>query len=86
LAKRQTSKLDFTAHHEAGHAAVARALGFRLGPVRINEDTDSGDATFAYTTDRPPTDVQRVLIALAGGRAERRLDPSFVGKRLGGHG
>jgi hypothetical protein len=82
MAKGQTSKLDFLSHHEAGHAAIARALGIRLGPVRIKQETDSGDATLTYPTEHPPTDVQKVLIALAGGRAERRLDSSFVGQRL----
>ena len=79
MANGQTSKLDFTAHHEAAHAAVAFSFGLPLGPIRVDQDDDSG--TFEMPTGA--TDMQQVLIALAGGRAEKHLDPSYVDEREG---
>jgi hypothetical protein len=79
MAKGQTRKLDYLTHHEAGHAAVAFSFGLPLGPVRIDTDDDSG--TFEMPIGA--TDMQQVLIALAGGRAEKYLDPSCVDEREG---
>jgi hypothetical protein len=83
MAEGQTSKLDFLAHHEAGHAAVAFSFGLRLAQVRIEPDDGSGGVTLTAEALQQRTDIQRVLIALAGGRAERHLDPSCVGQWKG---
>ena len=80
MAEGHTSKLDFLAHHEAGHAAVAFSFGLRLDQVRIEPDDDSGGVTLTEEASQKRTDIQRVLIALAGARAERHLDPSGVGQ------
>jgi Peptidase M50B-like len=75
----RTSKLDFLAHHEAGHAAVAFSFGLRLDQVRIEPDDDSGGVTLTDEALQKRTDIQRVLIAMAG--TKRYLDPSCVGQR-----
>jgi Peptidase M50B-like len=76
-------KLDFLTHHEAGHAAVAAYFGLRLEQVRIEPDDESGGVTLTEESVQRRTDIQRVLIALAGGRAEQHLDPSRVGQVKG---
>ena len=86
MAEGRTSKLDFLAYHEAGHAAVAFSFGLRLEQVRIEPDDDSGGMTLTAEALLKRTDIQRVLIALAGGIAERHLDPSCVGQRKGSDG
>jgi hypothetical protein len=80
------SKLDFLTHHEAGHAAVAFFFGLRLDQVRIELDDESGGVSLTAEAVQKRTDIQRVLIAMAGGRAERHLDPSCVGPRKGPDG
>ena len=40
MAEGRTSKLDFLAYHEAGHAAVAFSFGLRLEQVRIEPDDE----------------------------------------------
>jgi hypothetical protein len=80
------SKLDFLIHHEAGHAAVAFFFGLRLDQVRIEPDDESGGVSLTEEAVQKRTDIQRVLIAMAGGRAERHLDPSGVGPRKGPDG
>jgi hypothetical protein len=82
----RTSKLDFLAHHEAGHAAVAFSFRLRLEQVRIEPDDDSGGMTLTAEALQKRTDIQRVLIAQAGGRAEQHLDPSCIGQRKGTDG
>jgi hypothetical protein len=77
------SKLDFLAHHEAGHAAVAFFFGLRLEQVRIELDDGTGGISLTEEAVQKRTDIQRVLIAMAGGAAERRLDPPCVGQGKG---
>ena len=51
----ETSRFDFLAHHEAGHAAVAFSFGLRLEQVRIEPDDNSGGMTLtggAYRSAR----------------------------------
>ena len=79
----RVSKLDFVTHHEAGHAAVAVYFGLRLNQVRVEQDDNSGGVSLTEEALRKRTDIQRVLIALAGSIAERHLDPSGVGPRKG---
>lgn len=74
------SSLDLLAHHEAGHAAVAHALGFRLKWVRIDTDADNGET--ALLEGEEPSAFKHALILLAGGRAEHALDPGCLGRRL----
>ena len=74
------SKLDFLSHHEAGQAAVAFFFELRLEQVRIEPDDGSGGLTLAEEAVQKRTDIQRVLIAMAGGMAERHLDPSCAGQ------
>jgi hypothetical protein len=66
-------RIVLLAHHEAGHAAIASALGFRLRGVRIDPATYNGSTQLAE--GERPTRLQHVLILLAGGRAELMLDP-----------
>jgi hypothetical protein len=73
-AKGQPSKLSYLAYHEAGHAAVAFSFGLHLEGVWIHPPSDRGITKL--TNAEQPTTLQHVLIALAGGRAEKRLDPS----------
>jgi hypothetical protein len=80
------SKLDFLTHHDAGHAAVAVHFGLRLNQFRIDQDDNSGGVTLTEEAWRKGTDIQRVLIALAGSIAERHLDPSGVGQWKGNDG
>jgi hypothetical protein len=80
------SKLDFLTHHEAGHAAVAVHFGLRLDQVRIEQDDNSGGVSLTEEALWKRTDMERVLIALAGSIAERHLDPSGVGPRKGPDG
>ena len=80
------SKLGFLTHHEAGHAAVAVYFGLRLDQVRVEQDDNSGGISLTEEALRKLTDIQRVLIALAGSIAERHLDPSGVGPRKGPDG
>jgi hypothetical protein len=86
MSEGQTSQLNFLAHHEAGHAAVAFSFGLRLEQVRIEPDDNSGGMTLTAEALQKRTDIQRVLIALAGARAERHLDPSCVGQWKGSDG
>ena len=76
----RVSKLDFLTHHEAGHAAVAVHFGLRLDQVRVEQDDNSGGVSLTEEALRKRTDIQRVLIALAGSIAERHLDPSCAGR------
>jgi hypothetical protein len=77
------SKLDFLSHHEAGHAAVAFFFGLRLEQVRIEPDDGTGGVTLTEEAVQQRTDIQRVLIAMAGSAAECGLGPSWVGQRKG---
>src|SRR5262245_52319963 len=69
--------LELLAHHEAGHAAVAVALGVRLAWVKIDPLNDKG-----ITRTEGATALQDALIRLAGGRAESVLDPESRSRRL----
>jgi hypothetical protein len=71
-----TGRFDYLTHHEAGHAAVAFHFGLRLEWVSVDKGNDRG-----WVTTEQGTPLQRVLIALAGGRAELHLDGSQVGNR-----
>ena len=82
----RVSKLDFLTHHEAGHAAVAVHFGLRLDQVRVEQDDNSGGVSLTEEALRKLTDIQRVLIALAGSIAERHLDPSGDGPWKGPDG
>jgi len=70
--------LELLAHHEAGHAAVAWALGVRLVWVEIDPSRDKG-----ATRTEGTTTMRSALIRLAGGRAESILDPTAPSWRLG---
>ena len=83
MATGQTSKLDYLTHHEAGHAAVAFFFGLHLERVWIDQPSDRGWTKLTEESLKRRTDLQHVLIALAGGRAEKHLDPSCVGQRTG---
>jgi len=76
VVKAQASKLDYLAHHEAGHAAVAFSFGLQLERVWIHPSSDRGNTELTKAAAEQRTTLQHVLIALAGGRAEKRLDPS----------
>lgn len=59
--------------HEAGHAAVAHALGFRVIAVRQDHD---GIFSCVIEQSEEPDDLEHwslAIVALAGGAAERRL-------------
>ena len=81
MAEELAGKLNFLAHHEAGHAAVAFSFGLQLDQVRIEPEEDSGGVTITQKALQKRTDMQRVLIALAGVRAECHLDSSCIGYR-----
>ena len=81
MAKGHTSRLDYLTHHEAGHAAVAFSFGLRLERVWIDQPSDRGWTKLTKAASLQRTDMQHVLIALAGGRAGRLLVPSCVGQR-----
>jgi hypothetical protein len=71
------SDLELLAHHEAGHAAVAWALGVRLVSVRIDPQQDRG-----ATVSQWATPLRSALVTLAGGRAEKNLDPASSSRRI----
>src|SRR6476646_606171 len=81
MATGQTSKLDYLSHHEAGHAAVAVSFGLHLERVWIDQPSERGWTKLTEESLKRRTDLQHVLIALAGGRAEKHLDLSCVGQR-----
>jgi hypothetical protein len=83
MATGQTSKLDYLTHHEAGHAAVAFSFGLHLERVWIDQPSARGWTKLTEESLKRRTNLQHVLIALAGGRAEKHLDPSCVGQRTG---
>lgn len=68
--------LQLLAHHEAGHAAIARHFGIRIHDVRIFPSTDSG--AVRISSAEPVTPFQDAMIRLAGGRAEKQLDPEAL--------
>src|SRR5690348_688172 len=72
----QANSLDFLAHHEAGHAAVAYKLGFRLKSIRVYPASNDGVTELAG--GQHPTSLQGALILLAGGRSESILDPDAL--------
>jgi hypothetical protein len=75
------SNLELLAHHEAGHAALAHFLGLKLHAVWIDAAKDSG-ATEVVESEETITPLQHALILLAGGRAEKKLDPNCLERRL----
>jgi hypothetical protein len=60
---------------------VAFSFGLGLEQIRIELDDDSGGVTLTGDAVQKRTDIQRVLIAMAGATAEWHLDPSGVGQR-----
>jgi hypothetical protein len=83
MAELRASKLNFLAHHEASHAAVAFSFGLQLDQVRIEPEDDSGGVTLTAEALQKRTHIQHVLIAMAGARAERHLNPFCVGQWKG---
>jgi hypothetical protein len=71
--------IDLLAHYEAGHAVMAHRFGLIVATVTIDPRTEDGATTLAQ--DQKPSDLQKALILLAGGRAEKILDPASVGHR-----
>ena len=69
--------IEFLAHHEAGHAAVAVALGVRVAWIKIDPSNEKGTTRTEGTTA-----LRDALIRLAGGRAETVLDPMSRPHRL----
>jgi len=63
--------LELLTHHEAGHDAVAWALGVRLMWVKIDPSRDKG-----ATRTEGTTTTRSALVRLAGGRAESIVDPT----------
>ena len=76
----RASDLDLLTHHEAGHAAVAVAMGFRLRAVQIDPHTEDGVTQLAE--GEQTTRLQQAIILLAEARAELVLDPSSSMRRL----
>ena len=73
----RAAALDLLTHHEAGHAAVAQALGFRLRAVGINHLNGNGGASLMPGEE--PSPYQTITILLAGSRAELVLDENSIG-------
>jgi hypothetical protein len=76
----RASDLDLLTDHEAGHAAVAVAMGFRLRAVQIDPLTEDGVTQLAE--GEQTTRLQQAINLLAGARAELILDPSSLMWRL----
>lgn len=70
-------RFEALAYHEAGHAVVACHFGRQVGPVRIDAGTVTGTAQVGegFTPDHQALDRIKLMIYLAGGRAERIFDP-----------
>ena len=63
---------EATAHHEAGHAVIARVLGLRVGVVTIEPTEDLlGSCQFWYR-DEPESVRADMLALLAGGFADAK--------------
>jgi ATP-dependent Zn protease len=74
------SDLDLLTYHEAGHAAVAVAMGFRLRAVQIHPLIEVGVTRLAE--GEQTTRLQQAIILLAEARAELVLNPSSSMRRL----
>lgn len=75
-------------YHEAGHAVVAHLLGRRVTSVSAMSDDDLAAGRAGFTS-YAPVDLSRarratiersIVIALAGGIAERLMDPAAPGE------
>jgi hypothetical protein len=73
----QATELELLTHHEAGHAAIAQALGFRLRAVGINHLKANGGASLM--PGQEPSPYQTIMMLLAGSRAELVLDKDSLG-------
>lgn len=78
---------EATAHHEAGHAVIARALGYYVQAMSIE---GSGQLHGEVQLDKPRMrDIDRdfphfaVAVALAGPLAERRIVPHLFRNETG---
>ena len=66
---RRATRIRRIAYHEAGCAVAALALDGVVTSVRIHDQEDGG--TVRYRLPDPVSDVHRIIIAMAGGVAER---------------
>jgi hypothetical protein len=73
-----TSSLELLAHHAAGHAALAHLFGLRIHEIWIDALSDNG----ATALIDKPSPMQHGLILLAGGRAEKVLNPGCLDGRI----
>jgi hypothetical protein len=79
LTRRQATSERKTAYHEGGHSVVAIELKIPFTKVDIIEDdTGVGHIHYKSHTDARTVDwlERRIIVALAGGMAERRYAPA----------
>jgi hypothetical protein len=73
------SDLDLLTYREAGHAAVAVAMGFRLRAVQVHPLTEDGVTRLAG--GEQTTRLQQAIILLAEAQAELVLNPASCSMR-----
>jgi hypothetical protein len=75
-----------TAHHEAGHAVVAHALGFTVELVSIEPDPTNKKVVgrVGIPEYAPPWTLRRHIVSLVGLMAEQKFDPKA--SKFGGRG
>jgi len=88
-ADRKLTRLERIAHHEAGHAVVARLLGVPLAHVALFPTDHSDDptataasASYLARNAAPPVQLAAIetdiKVSLAGPCADRQRDPSIA--------